>query len=73
MTLWICVSFPVPQDEIFFSEAILGTLPFPHPLPVPNYMGSALAFVCWQKVLAIMHFIFTNIRAKGVTQIYEVL
>lgn len=46
---------------ILFSEAILNTFPFPHLLPSPKYMGSVLAFIPWQKILAIMHFIFTNI------------
>lgn len=55
---------------ILFSEAILETFPFPHLLPVPECMGSALAFIPWQKILAIMHFIFTNMPVKYVTQIY---
>lgn len=58
---------------ILFSEAILETFPFPHLLPAPEYMGSAFAFIPWQKILAIMHFIFTNIPVKYVTQIYEAL
>lgn len=58
---------------ILFSEAILETFPFSHLLPAPEYMGSALAFIPWQKILAIMHFIFTNIPVKYVTQIYEAL
>lgn len=58
---------------ILFSEAILETFPFPHLLPAPEYMGLAFAFIPWQKILAIMHFIFTNIPVKYVTQIYEVL
>lgn len=58
---------------ILFSEAVLETFPFPHFLPVPEYKGSALAFIPWQKILAIMHFIFTNIPVKYIAQIYEVL
>lgn len=56
-----------------FSEAILDTLPFPHLLHAPSYMGCALAFVNWQKVIAIKCFIFTKISVKCVTLIYEVL
>lgn len=56
-----------------FSEAILETFPFPRLLLATEYMDSELAFIPWQKILAIMHFIFTNIPVKYVTQIYEVL
>lgn len=56
-----------------FSEAILDTLPVLNPLHTPNYMGSALAFIHWQKVLATVHFIFINIPVKCVAKIYEVL
>lgn len=51
-----------------FSEAILGNISLP-----PQFMGSALGFIHWQKVPAVMHFIFTNTLLKRVSQIYEVL
>lgn len=55
------------------SEAILDILPFPRPLSAPSHIGSALAFIHWQKVLAIMNFIFTNISVKHDAHFYEVL